>query len=497
MSEYNDSNNYSGSDYGSGYSGGGGYNNYNNSYNNTGSGGYSNGYSDNNGYQNYSGGGQGGSDWNGGNGPKKKRSVGRVMAITLALLVLAGVAAAGGYSVHTLVDHFSSDDDAAEEEVLQETAAQEVREPEETIASNPTISSTQETQGSVVLTDVSDVVAAVMPSLVAVTNTSVYTSSGSGYYGFGFGFFGYGSDDETEYATESSGSGIIIGQNDSELLIVTNNHVVEDNTSLTVQFVDNSTAEAVVKGAKSTADIAIISVSLDDLSSETKSAISIATLGDSDSLRIGQGVIAIGNALGYGQTTTVGVISALNREVTTSEGTTLTALQTSAAINAGNSGGALLNAAGEVIGINTAKVMETGVEGIGYAIPISSVMDLIEEMMNYETRTPVADEDAGYLGIYPWTVDSQSAAMYSMPEGAYVYSVAEGTPAAEYGILAGDIITAVDQYSVTNKTELQDVLAYYAGGETITLTIQRQTGGVYEEIQLDVTLGYKRDYTTE
>ncbi len=413
--------------------------------------------------------------------PKKKGGVGRVVAITLGMLLLVGVAAAGGYSAHTIVDQLSGR--GSEEVVSGETQAAET-EASETIGNTATAAVNQGNTGSVVLTDVSGVVENVMPSIVAITN--------SGYVTQNFGFW----QGSVEIPTEGSGSGIIIGQNDTELLIVTNNHVVENSETLTVQFADNSTAEATIKGTKPNADIAIISVPLSSLSSDTLSEISIATLGDSDTLKIGQGVIAIGNAMGYGQSVTEGCVSALNREVTTDEGVTLTVMQVSAAINPGNSGGALLNAAGEVIGINTAKLMDEQVEGIGYAIPISSVKDLINEMMNYETRERVSEEEASYLGIQPVTVDSQSSSAYGMPTGVFVYSVVENSPAAAAGIREMDIITQIDRYSVSSVAELQEALSYFAGGETVTVTLQRQVDGSYQEITVDVTLAYARDYTS-
>lgn len=433
---------------------------------------------------------------------KKKGGVGRVVAITLGMFVLVGVAAAGGYSAHTVVDQLASgrqeETDPAETQPGQreDGASLDREKPVEDAKNNNTPIQQQATaavnQGqtsSVILTDVSNVVDAVMPSVVSIVNTGIYTSQG--------GFGSFWEREITEIPTESSGSGIIIGQNDNELLIVTNNHVVADNNSLTVQFVDDSTAEATVKGTKASSDIAIVSVSLDQLSEETKNAIRIATLGDSDSLRIGQGVIAIGNALGYGQSTTEGIISALNREVTTSDGTTLTVLQTSAPINPGNSGGALLNASGEVIGINTAKVMDTKVEGINYAIPISSVLDLIQNMMDWETRGRVSEEDASYLGIQPIAVDKKSAAAYDMPIGVYAYVVVEGSPAAVAGMQEKDIITHLDQYPIESVEELQNALEYFSGGDTVTVTVARLVNGSYQEMDLEVTLAYKRDYANQ
>lgn len=437
---------------------------------------------------------------------KKKGGVGRAVIITLGMFVLVGVAAVGGYSVHTIVDQLTSGRQQGEEQTLPDETASQKNEGKASLDQNSAQESEKEPmtiaqqttkveQGqtaAVVLTDVSNVVESVMPSVVSIVNTGVYTSQG----GFG-GFGGLWQQEVTEIPTESSGSGIIIGQNENELLIVTNNHVVEDNKSLTVQFVDDSTAEATVRGTRAASDIAIVTVDLTQLSEETRNAIRIATLGDSDSLRIGQGVIAIGNALGYGQSTTEGIISALNREVTTSEGTTLTVLQTSAAINPGNSGGALLNASGEVIGINTAKVMDTKVEGINYAIPISSVMDLINDMINWEARGRVAEEDAGYLGIQPISVDKKSAEAYDMPVGVYAYVVVEGSPAAQAGMREKDIITHLDQYPIDSVEELQTALEYFAGGDTVKVTVMRLIDGSYQEIELEITLAYKRDYTNQ
>ncbi len=423
---------------------------------------------------------------------RKKGRIGRVLVITLGMFLLVGVAAVGGYSVHTIVEQLEAGRQQDKTEQTQpsgqdkDTVISNQKPQEPLIQQQATAAVDQGQTTPVILTDVSNVVEAVMPSVVSIVNSGIYTSQG----GFG-SFWDRGT---TEIPTQSSGSGIIIGQNDNELLIVTNNHVVADNDKLTVQFVDDSTAEATVKGTKASSDIAIISVPLNQLSSETRSAITIAKLGDSDSLKIGQGVVAIGNALGYGQSTTEGIISALNREVTTSEGTTLTVLQTSAPINPGNSGGALLNAYGEVIGINTAKVMDTKVEGINYAIPISSVIDLINNMMDWETRGRVSAEEAGYLGIQPISVDKKSAEAYDMPIGVYAYVVVEGSPAAAAGMQEKDIITHLDQYPIESVEELQNALEYFAGGDTVKVTVQRLSNGSYQELELEITLAYKRDY---
>jgi serine protease Do len=436
---------------------------------------YQNNSYQNDSYRNDSYGNTGG---NYGTGHQKKGGVGKVVAITLGLVLLAGIAAAGGYSAHEIYNKLSG---ANKEETvqIQENTANET---ENTIASAPTVVLNQASSGSIMLTDVSGVVKAVMPSVVSVTNTALYTTEGYGFWQFSQQYYG-----------DSCGSGIIVGQNDKELLIVTNNHVIEDTVSLTVQFADDSTAEATVKGADASNDIAIISVALDDLTDETKSAIAIANLGDSDELEMGQGVIAIGNALGYGQSVTEGIVSALNRQITTDEGTTLTVLQTSAAINPGNSGGALLNANGEVIGINVAKVTEDDVEGMGYAIPISEVKDLMEEMMNWETRQKVDDDQVGYLGIQPLSVDSQSASVYGMPIGVYAYSVVEGSPAAEGGMKEKDIIVSIDRYTISDVSDLQEALSYLAGGTQVQVTVERLIEGSYQEVELTITLGFKSE----
>ncbi len=411
------------------------------------------------------------------NSPKKKSGVGKILAITLGMVLLVGVAAMGGYSAHTIFDQLTNRSPKQEAEAEKESQKITVVQPE---VQNPT---SQSSISGVILTDVSGVVEQVMPTVVSITNSSYYT------YNSGFGFWG----STTQIPTESSGSGIIIGQNDTELLIVTNNHVVEDNESLTVQFVDGTTATATVKGAKSSVDIAIVAVPLKELNNETKSAIAIAVVGDSGSLRMGQGVIAIGNAMGYGQSVTTGCISALDRQVTTSEGTTLKVLQTGAAINPGNSGGALLNQNGEVIGINTAKLVDSTAEGIGYAIPISSVLDLINDMMNWETLTKVPEEEASFLGIQnPVSVDSQSAAIYGMPMGVYAY-VVKGGPAEKAGMRDADIIVGLDRYTIVDAGDLTEALSYFRGGDQVIVTVQRLIDGEYQEIELEVTLAYKKD----
>ena len=330
-------------------------------------------------------------------------------------------------------------------------------------------------------TDVSQVVEEAMPSVVAVASTAVYQMPD---FGFGW-FFGGGSQ---SYEVPSSGSGIIIGENDTELLIVTNNHVVQDAVSLKITFVDDTAVDAAVKGTDTDTDLAVISIPLDQIPQETKEKIAVARLGDSDGLKVGQGVIAIGNALGYGQSVTVGYVSALNREIKTSDGNTRVLLQTDAAINPGNSGGALLNMKGEVIGINAAKYSSTEVEGIGYAIPVSGVQDILDELMNRKTRSEVAEEKRGYLGIQGTTVDEDAAAAFGMPKGVYVYKILKDGAAADSQLREKDIITKLDGMTVKSMQELQKFLKGYEAGETIELLVQRQEDGQYKEIQIPVTL---------
>lgn len=291
-----------------------------------------------------------------------------------------------------------------------------------------------------------------------------------------------------EQQSESVGSGIIIGQNDSELLIATNNHVVEGNDTLTVTFIDEESVEANVKGTNSSKDLAVVAVNLNDIKDSTKEEIAVATMGDSNEIQVGEPAIAIGNALGYGQSVTTGIISAKDR---TMDGYDGSLLQTDAAINPGNSGGALLNANGEVIGINTAKVSADSVEGMGYAIPISDASDIITDLMNQETKTKVSEEEQGYIGIRSEAdVTSDLADMYNMPTGVYVSEIIDGGAAQKAGIQRGSIITAINGTSVDGMTALQEQLQYYRAGETVTLTVATAgNNGEYENSDVEVTLG--------
>lgn len=329
---------------------------------------------------------------------------------------------------------------------------------------------------TVVESDVSDVVDAVMPAMVSIVNKYTETSQ----------IWGQTYSEEKQ----GSGSGIIVAENDSELLIVSNNHVVENADQLTVTFIDGSEAEAHIKGLDADMDLAVIAVALNDISDETKNNIAVATLGDSDSLKMGMPVIAIGNALGYGQSVTTGIVSALDREITFSDGSTGKFIQTDAAINPGNSGGALLNVNGEVIGINSSKIGGSVVEGMGYAIPITSASPIIADLMERQTRTDkVATENMGYMGISLQEVNSQISKMYNMPEGIYVVSVEENSAAQTAGIMNGDIITKFDGSKITSYADLQNVLQYYAAGDSAKITLMRPENGQYVQYDLDITLG--------
>lgn len=321
--------------------------------------------------------------------------------------------------------------------------------------------------------ELADMVESVMPSIVSITNLSVQQVQD---------FFG----GVREYESQSSGSGIIIGENDSELLLVTNNHVVEGSSTLTVTFVDGESVEAQVKGTDANIDLAIVSVQLDKIESSTKEAIKKATLGDSDALRVGEPAIAIGNALGYGQSVTDGIVSAKEREV---EGFETKLIQTDAAINPGNSGGALLNANGEVIGINTVKVNADAVEGMGYAIPISDVTEVMNDLMNRQTRTKVDEAQRGTLGIIGTDVNAQSAEVYNMPEGVFISEVVEDGAAEKAGLTKGSIITKFDGTKIDSMETLKAQLEYYKAGETVEVTVQMpEKNGEYKEETVELTL---------
>lgn len=321
-----------------------------------------------------------------------------------------------------------------------------------------------------VTNDVSTVVENVMPSIVAIN--SIVQNTNQDIFGRAY----------NEDAT-GSGSGIIIGQNKSEILIATNNHVVSDAKSVNVVFVDDKSVAATIKGTAPSSDLAVLSVNINDLDEDTINNIKIATLGDSNSTKLGEMAIAIGNALGYGQSITVGYISALNREVTIDD-VTLNVLQTDAAINPGNSGGALLNTKGEVIGINSVKYVDEKVESIGYSIPISEAIPVINQLMNRET---LADKDKAYLGIGGRDVTASDAQRYNMPVGFYVGEINKGSAAEKAGLKAGDIIVGVNDATVSSIKDLQDILSFTKAGSTGTLTIKTLDNGDYNENTLTIT----------
>lgn len=404
------------------------------------------------------------------NTPKKKRSILKTTALVTAAALLFGVVSgATMFGVNRAANIlFPSEMEASQTQAQTQASLENTP----VVPAKPQ-SSTQSADG-VVIEDVSAIVDAAMPSVVAITNTMLYRSNT---------WFG----PSQTYEVPSSGSGIIVGQNDTELLIVTNNHVIEDSNNLSVTFIDESTVDAAIKGTDSASDLAVIAVPLDEISADTKTKIKAATLGDSGELKMGQGVIAIGNALGLGQSVTVGHVSALDREITV-DGNVKKVIQTDAAINPGNSGGALLNSKGELIGINEAKYADEKVEGIGYAIPINYAKDIIDDLKLRTTKVEVDESEQGYLGITVQNIDSVTAQMYGMPEGVYVYKITENSAAAESDLREKDIITKFDGETVKTNADLTNLLAYYKAGTEVTLTVQSLENGSYVERQVTLTL---------
>lgn len=415
---------------------------------------------------------------NGGNNYKKsemRKRAKKIGAIAMSAVLFGGIA--GG--VFTGVAYASG---AARSTAVQDGTQQKAADSEnKTTALQTTSASGNGTVDGQSL-DVSDIAEAAMPSIVAITNKSVQEVQSY------FDLFGRGSGLQ-EQEVESQGSGIIIGQNDEELLIATNNHVVADANTLSACFIDDQAYEATVKGTDSENDLAVIAVKLSDISEDTMSKIKVAQIGDSDSLKVGQQVVAIGNALGYGQSVTTGIVSAVDRQVGDSE-TENGFIQTDAAINPGNSGGALLNMNGELIGINSAKLASTEVEGMGYAIPVSTASPIIEDLMNRTTRTKVSEDQASALGISGQTVDSTISQTYGIPKGVYVGEVTEGSAAEKAGLQAGSIITKFDGISVESIEELKNTLTYYAAGETVEVIVKVADNGEYVEKTLTITLDH-------
>lgn len=334
---------------------------------------------------------------------------------------------------------------------------------------------------------IADIAENVMPAMVSITNTSVQEVRDW--------FLG----GNMQYESQSAGTGVIMGANDTELLIVTNNHVVNDADQLAVTFINETSVEGTVKGTDEDNDLAVVSVKIEDIDADTLEQIRSANVADSEEIRVGEQVVAIGNALGYGQSVTTGIISALGREVKVRDNYGISSyeklIQTDAAINAGNSGGALLNMKGEVIGINSVKASSSGVEGMGYAIPTEKALPIIQNLMNRETREKVSEEDAAYLGITGDNVDASVSQLYGLPIGVYLSDVTPDSPAEKAGMKKGMIMTGFDGQKIETMNDLQELLAYYAAGETVTVTVQSaDESGEIQEQDLTMTLGRRSDY---
>lgn len=352
-----------------------------------------------------------------------------------------------------------------------------------TVTSNVTATTAQSTASSTGM-DVQSVANAALPAMVALNGTTTVSSGSSSSF---YGLFG-GSQ---SYEAQTSGTGIIVGKNDKELLVVTNAHVVEDVNDLKCVFVDGESVSATVKGSKTDKDIAVVAINLSDIKDSTINSIAIAELADSDDVAIGQEVVAIGNALGEGQSVTNGIISATNRSITVNNVTFSGLLMTNAAINSGNSGGALLNAEGKVIAINFAKTSSDGVEGMAYSIPVSNVMDIIDSLMSRETRTKVSSSESSYLGISGVDITSAMSSSYGYPQGVLIRSVENNSAAAQAGLGAYDIIVSFDDQSVSSMSSLKSIMEYYAAGEKVTVQYYHQEGSEYVLKSVEVTLGKK------
>lgn len=422
---------------------------------------------------------------------KEKKSGGyfKKALVAVSLGLFFGICAGAGFvAVESATGVFRSNIMTATSEATQNVKdiSDGVKTTAETIAETAqNIDAVPGGETTAIVTDVSNVVTAVMPAIVSINN--IYTETTS--------FFGQSMQSEGTAA----GSGIIVGESDTELLIVSNYHVVEGADKLMVQFADGSEVQAQMKGSDPDMDLAVIAVDLEQVEASTRNAIAVATLGDSDALTVGEPAIAIGNSLGYGQSVTVGVISALDRVINLSGGngrvtdSDASFIQTDAAINPGNSGGALLNLRGEVVGINSNKIGGSVVEGMGYAIPISAAKPIIQDLMLKETRAKVAQENKGYLGISPLTVVDEMAETYGMPKGVYVSQVYEGTAAETAGIKKGNIITEFDGNKVTSAEDLLSMMEYYAAGDTVNVTIMQGSPNGWDSQVVTVTLGGRAD----
>ena len=399
--------------------------------------------------------------------PKKKRKMPKWVLLVVAAVAFGVIASATFCATNAIVG-----------KVTGTSSTGKSIEEKSSISDSSSIKLNQ--SSSTVTSDVSGIVDQTMPSVVAITNMSVQEVQS---------FFGGVQQQESE----SCGSGIIIGKNDTELLIVTNNHVVEGAQTLTVSFADDSAVEASIKGTDASKDLAVVAVPLESIEDSTMNSIAVITLGDSNSLQVGEPVIAIGNALGYGQSVTTGVVSALNRDLEM-EGFDSKLIQTDAAINPGNSGGALLNANGELVGINTVKVNANAVEGMGYAIPISDASEVIETLMNRQTRTKVAEGEQGALDILGANVTSDSAKMYNMPVGVYITEVVKNGAADKAGLSAGSIITKFDGITIDSMSTLQEQLQYFRVGEEVEVVVQvPENKNEYKEQTVTVTLGKRSE----
>ncbi len=379
-------------------------------------------------------------------------------------------------------ESIDKEDDAKTEEIAKsdKKGTKSAKDDESDVANDAFISSEIESDvddpAKIIVTDVSEMVDNTMPSIVSITGKFLVT---------GQSFWGQTYSEETE----GSGSGIIIAEDDDKLYIATNNHVVEDSETLKVQFIDGKSADATIKGTDADKDLAVIMVNIDDLDNDTKDAIKVAALGNSDAIKIGEPAVVIGNSLGYGQTVTYGVISAVDRTLEMDDGTVSKGLiQTDAAINPGNSGGALLNIAGEVIGISSSKIGGVTVDGVGFAIPISSAQPILSDIVTRVERTKVSENKQGYLGIGGQTVTDEVSQMYGLPVGVLVRQVYEGTGAEESGLMQGDVITELDGTKIDSMEALREELQYYSKDEVISVTVSRMTDGEYEELTFDIRL---------
>ena len=443
---------------------------------------------------------------NNGNGKKKKKKRTLIAVVAVCVVLLAGTI---GISATYISKNKDSLTNVLEDGTLSNNDNNSNSNNSSDSGNYESIGSTNtqndansSSTSGVTVTDVSSVVSSAMPSVVAITSKTLVESRNDysqDIWEYYFGGGNSGNNKSNSYEEDAAGSGIIVDQTSTELLIVTNNHVVEGADSLKIQFAGTESKDSVdgyIKGTDSTKDVAVVAVKLKDIPSDVLKNIKKATLGDSDKVNVGEGVIAIGNALGYGQSVTTGIISAKDRKVQL-ENQTMTLLQTDAAINGGNSGGALLNASGEVIGINVAKYSSSGsssnasVEGMGFAIPISSVKDIISNLETKETRTKVSEDERGYLGISGFDVDEQTSQAYSIPQGIQVQSVVKGGPAENAGIAASDVITKFDGQDVSSMTSLQSMLEYYKKGEQVKVTIEYRDGREYKTKDVTVTLGDK------